>query len=81
MAAADERIEALGRQLREKRQLLGSEYWQDGEVATMREQLRYAIDTYAAWSDDALPTHQRARRAARLQSEYAALLWPGRADD
>lgn len=77
MAEADERIAALGRRLQELRQRLGTAYWQDAEVKTVQDQLRYAVDSYAAWSDDKAPMHQRARRAARLQSEYAALLWPG----
>lgn len=81
MAAADELIEDLGRQLQAMRSQLGSAYWQDPEVAMLQDRLRHAIGTYAAWSEDKLPLHQRARRAAGYESAYAALLWPGRGDD
>lgn len=81
MASADEMIADLGRRLQVMRQQLGSAYWQDSEVAMLQDRLRHAIGAYASWSEDKLPLHQRARRAARYESEYAALLWPGRADD
>jgi hypothetical protein len=58
---------------------LGEAYWQDEKVIALQQSLRRLIGEYGAWGKDKLPMHQRARAAARLESESADLLWPGRA--
>lgn len=79
--SADREIRALGERLMALKRSLGSDYWQNDEVRSLQENLRRQLGSYGAWSDDKLPMHQRARQAARYESEFAALLWPGRGDD
>ena len=72
IAAVAERLKQLtrsGRILAERR---GSRFAQ---------LLRRQIGAYGAWGEDKLPMHQRARKAARYESEFADLLWPGRDAD
>lgn len=78
VAAADREILAVGARLAELKAALGAACWQDGEVQALQQQLRRLIGSYNAWTEDGLPMHQRARRAARWESEFAPLLWPGR---
>ncbi len=78
MAAEDDRIRALSPRLRELQASLGDAYWQDPHVIDLQDPLRRTIGRYAAWSEDKGPMHQRARQAARFESELAFLLWPGR---
>ncbi|HSO43674.1 MAG TPA: hypothetical protein VLR47_12695 [Rhodospirillales bacterium] len=66
-------------ELRRLKQELGEAYWQDDEVLAQQQTLRRLIGEYGAWGEHKLPMHQRARAAARLESESADLLWPGRA--
>ncbi|MGZ8996562.1 MAG: hypothetical protein ACXW25_10595 [Rhodospirillales bacterium] len=66
-------------ELRRLKQELGEAYWQDDEVLAQQQTLRRLIGEYGAWGERKLPMHQRARAAARLESESADLLWPGRA--
>ena len=79
--SADREIRALGERLAALKRSLGAAYWQNDEVQALQEDLRRQLGSYGAWSDDKLPMHQRARQAARYESEFAALLWPGRGDD
>ena len=72
-------MEIAGR-LQSLKSALGPAYWESDEVQTLQKILRRHLAGYGAWSEDSLPMHQRARRAARLESEYAHLLWPGRID-
>lgn len=78
VAAADREILAVGSRLAEIKAALGADYWRNGEVQALQQQLRRLIGSYNAWTEDGLPMHQRARRAARWESEFAPLLWPGR---
>jgi hypothetical protein len=80
-SAADAQIEAAAARLRTLKAELGQAYWDNDEVRALQQQLRRQIGGYGAWGEDKLPMHQRARRAARLESELAALLWPGRSDN
>ena len=75
----DEKIAETQAELRRLKGELGEAYWQSGEVATLQQTLRRLIGGYGAWGEHKLPMHQRARAAARLESESADLLWPGRA--
>lgn len=75
----DRRLADMAAQLRALKQALGGDYWQNEEVRDLQQVLRRAIGEYGAWSETRLPMHQRARVAARLESENADLLWPGRA--
>ncbi|MBL8658561.1 MAG: hypothetical protein JNM75_02260 [Rhodospirillales bacterium] len=77
--AEDLRIGETAAQLRAMKQALGDSYWQDEEVHALQQTLRRLIGSYGAWGENRLPMHQRARAAARLESENADLLWPGRA--
>lgn len=77
--AEDIRIGETAAQLRAMKQALGEGYWQDEEVRALQQTLRRLIGGYGAWGENRLPMHQRARAAARLESENADLLWPGRA--
>jgi hypothetical protein len=70
--------EAQG-ELRRLKEDLGEAYWQNEKVIALQQSLRRLIGEYGAWGEDKLPMHQRARAAARLESESADLLWPGRA--
>lgn len=81
MAESDDEIDRLAQALRSMKQDLGPGYWDDAEVRRLQGRLRAAIAAYAAWSEDKPPEHQRARRAARYESQCAALLWPGRGDN
>ena len=76
--SADLEIAAVAGRLKELKNALGTEYWQDDEVRALQEELRKQIGAYGTWGEDKLPIHQRARRAARYESEFAHLLWPGR---
>lgn len=75
----DRRIAETAAQLRAMKQALGEGYWQDEDVLALQRDLRRAIGEYGAWGEKRLAMHQRARVAARLESENADLLWPGRA--
>ncbi len=75
----DEKIAEIQAELRRLKGELGEAYWQNGEVAALQQALRRLIGGYGAWGEHKLPMHQRARAAARLESESADLLWPGRA--
>jgi hypothetical protein len=77
----DDRIRALGERLTRLKAALGSDYWGNAEVQEAQAALRRAIGEYGAWSADKPPMHQRARVAARYESAYAPLIWPGRGDD
>jgi hypothetical protein len=80
-SSADREIAMLADRLEELKNALGAAYWQDDAVRVLREKLRGQIGAYGAWGEDKLPMHQRARRAARYESELAHLLWPGRDAD
>jgi hypothetical protein len=80
-SSADLEIAALAGRLNELKIALGAAYWQDDEVRALQERLRKQIGAYGAWGEDKLPMHQRARRAARYESEFAGLLWPGRGSE
>lgn len=75
----DQQIAETQVQLRRLKQDLGEAYWQNEEVSALQRELRRLIGAYGAWGQHKLPMHQRARAAARLESESADLLWPGRA--
>ncbi|MGZ8335017.1 MAG: hypothetical protein ACXWUZ_17975 [Allosphingosinicella sp.] len=75
----DLKIAEAQAELRRLKEDLGEAYWQAGEVIALQQSLRRWIGEYGAWGEDKLPMHQRARAAARLESESADLLWPGRA--
>lgn len=75
----DQTIAETQAKLRRLKGELGEAYWQNDEVITLQQSLRRLIGAYGAWGEDRLPMHQRARAAARLESESAELLWPGRA--
>lgn len=77
-SSADRELVAVAGRLEELKAALGAAYWQDAAVQALQQRLRHLLGTYAAWADDKLPMHQRARRAARWESEVAPLLWPGR---
>jgi hypothetical protein len=77
-SSADREIAAVADRLKELKSALGAAYWRDDEVRALQEKLRKQIGAYGAWGEDKLPMHQRARRAARYESEFAGLLWPGR---
>lgn len=77
-SSADREIAAVAARLKELKNALAAAYWQDDEVRALQEKLRKQIGAYGAWGEDKLPMHQRARRAARYESEFAHLLWPGR---
>lgn len=74
----DERIAETIAALRRLKQELVEGYWQNEEVVTLQQDLRRMISAYGAWGEHKLPMHQRARVAARLESDSADLLWPGR---
>ena len=71
----------MGDRLLALKRSLGPAYWQNDEVRSLQEDLRRQLGGYGAWSEGKLPMHQRARQAARYESEFAVLLWPGRGDD
>lgn len=75
---ADREIAAVAGRLKELKNALAAAYWQDDEVRALQEKLRKHIGAYGAWGEGKLPMHQRARRAARYESEFSHLLWPGR---
>lgn len=75
----DRRIAEMAEQLRAMKQAMGDAYWQDEGARDLQQSLRRAIGEYGAAGEARLPMHQRARVAARLESENAGLLWPGRA--
>ncbi len=75
----DQTIAETQAKLRRLKGDLGEDYWQNDEVIALQQSLRRLIGAYGAWGEDKLPMHQRARAAARLESESAELLWPGRA--
>lgn len=77
---ADREIRELAGHLQTLKTALGPDYWDNDEVRALQQMLRRQLSGYNAWSEGRLPMHQRARRAARLESAYAHLLWPGRAD-
>ena len=79
--AEDREIAAVAGRLKELKNALGTEYWQDDEVRALQEKLCKQIGAYGAWGEGKLPMHQRARRAARYESEFAGLLWPGRGSE
>lgn len=79
--SADAEIAGLADRLQALKQSLGAAYWQDADVQALQQRLRRQLSGYASWSEDKLPPHQRARRAAKLESQCAPLLWPGRADE
>jgi hypothetical protein len=81
LPSADVEIAALAARLGELKARLGSAYWQSDEVLALQGKLRKQLGAYGAWAEDKLPMHQRARRAARYESELASLLWPGRDED
>jgi hypothetical protein len=81
LSAEDREIAALADRLKELKTALGTAYWQDDEVRALQEKLRKHIGAYGAWGEVKLPMHQRARRAARYESEFAHLLWPGRGSE
>lgn len=74
----DREIVAAGARLVELKAALDEDYWQNAEVQALQQQLRRLIGCYNAFAEDRLPMHQRARQAARFESEFAHLLWPGR---
>lgn len=76
--SGDERIAEAQARLRQLKAELGEAYWQDEAVLSLQRELRRLIGEYGAWGETRLPMHQRARAAARLESESADLLWPGR---
>jgi hypothetical protein len=78
---ADREIAAVAQRLKELKSALGAAYWQNDEVRDLQQLLRKQIGAYGAWGEDKLPMHQRARKAARYESEFADLLWPGRDAD
>jgi hypothetical protein len=73
----DRRIKATAAQLRSMKQVLGERYWQSEDVRALQQNLNRMIGAYGAWGETKLPMHQRARLAARHESENADLLWPG----
>lgn len=73
---ADREIRDLADRLAALQQGLGAAYWETAEVHALQATLQDRLGTYGAWSADKLPTHQRARAAARYESEFAPLLWP-----
>jgi hypothetical protein len=75
----DLKIAEAQAELRRLKEDLGDAYWQTDQVIALQQRLRRLIGEYGAWGEDKLPMHQRARAAARLESESADLLWPGRA--
>jgi len=75
----DFRIAEAQAELRRLKEDLGEAYWQADQVIALQQSLRRLIGEYGAWGEDKLPMHRRARAAARLESESADLLWPGRA--
>lgn len=80
-SSADREIVTVANRLKELKSALGPAYWRNDEVRELQETLRKQIGAYGAWGEDKLPMHQRSRRAARYESEFAALLWPGRGAD
>lgn len=78
---ADREIASLAERLKQLKNALGAAFWQNDEVRDLQQQLRKQIGAYGAWGEDKLPMHQRARKAARYESEFADLLWPGRDAD
>jgi hypothetical protein len=76
--SGDDQIAKAQAELRRLKGELGEAYWQDGAVLSLQRELRRLIGEYGAWGETSLPMHQRARAAARLESESADLLWPGR---
>jgi replicative DNA helicase len=75
----DAKIAEIQAQLRRLKADLGEAYWQSDEVIALQQSLRRLIGEYGAWGEDKLPMHRRARAAAKLESDSADLLWPGRA--
>jgi hypothetical protein len=75
----DAKIAEAQAELRRLKAELGEAYWQTDEVIALQQSLRRLIGEYGAWGEDKLPMHRRARAAAKLESESADLLWPGRA--
>lgn len=75
-AEADREIVEIAERLAALRETLGESFWTDAEVRSLQASLKRSIDSYAAWSPDRLPAHQRARRAAQYQGAFARLLWP-----
>lgn len=75
----EERIAEVQAQLRRLKRELGEGYWRNEEVSALQQDLRRMIGAYGLWGEHKLPMRQRARVAARLESESADLLWPGRA--
>lgn len=75
----DRHIAEMAAELRTMKDRLGDDFWQNQEVYALQQDLRRAIGEYGAWGETRLPMHQRARAAARFESENADLLWPGRA--
>jgi hypothetical protein len=76
----DAEISVVADRLQSLKDALGSEFWEDPEAKALQQDLRRRIGEYGAWGEDKLTLHQRARRAASLESRYAHLLWPGRSD-
>lgn len=75
-SAADREIRELATTLAARMAELGEGYWSNEEVQALQVVLRSRIGAYGAWEEDRLPMHQRARMAARYESELAHLLWP-----
>lgn len=73
---SDVRIGQLAAQLETLQSRMGETYWTDDEVRQLREDLRHELGAYGAWGADRPGMHQRARRAAALERQYARLLWP-----
>lgn len=76
MSDDDLQIRDSARQLADLQARLGDAYWRHEEATELRELLRRQIGAYGAWGPDKPPMHQRARRAARYEQEFARLLWP-----
>ena len=72
----DREIRDVAAQLADLQARLGDAYWNNDEVRELQDSLRTRIGSYAAWGPDKPPMHQRARRAALYEQEFARLLWP-----
>ena len=76
-STADEGIMATAGRLEDLKKTLGPAYWSDVTVHELQGELRRQIGAYAAWGSDRPPLHRRARDVAKLEQQYARLLWPG----
>jgi hypothetical protein len=80
-AETEAELEVVAERLTALARTLGADYWRNREVRDLQERLRRLIGRTGAWSEDGLPMHRRARRAAAYESRFARLLWPGPADE